>query len=544
MEREVSSARIERVDQRSEELVYAAAVLILSEDLYPRKLEIVREYVQNASDALDEYMTVAEQIEDRAEPVIKISIQGRSLLIYDNGIGMDEEEIEKLKRIAYSEKKAGEEAGYKGIGRLAGIAVADKLKISSTSYGDSKLHHFEFRAKEMRQEISENKKRGIQEPASQAINRHTNTWEIETDPDEHYTMVELRDIKESCSELFDPAKLKEYVGDIGPVDFAPSTEFIHGPAISDKLRQNVPDYSPKAIFLSTASGERVRIYKPYTNEMSISAPDFIKIASPDNPSELLAYCWYASKGKEMLGRFRPAGKIFSVEGAKEKEKRRFAGMAYKLFGFSIGDRTLPQRTLWTTTLPRALWFTGEIHIIDKEVTPTTDRSHFVENEARERLFSQAALRIPPDLIKEAQRISDDRKAHDDSAKIKKDFDNLKSKLENSQIDRADIKTIKGGLRESLTQLKDREKKCKDTDILNFVKEVAKQGRGLETALDDPKLLQRMKTVADIASELNMTSKARKVFEIIMETLTRYFADDKAQYYSIAEQIYKALRKRY
>ena len=544
MDAEVSTAQTERANERSEELVYAAAVLILSEDLYPRKLEVVREYIQNASDALDEYMSVADQIEDRAEPVIKISLQGRSLLIYDNGIGMDEEEITKLKRIAYSEKKAGEEAGYKGIGRLAGVAIADKLKISSTSYGDSKLHHFEFRAKEMRQEISENKKKGIQEPASQAINRHSSIWWTDIDPDDHYTMVELRDIKESCGELFDAAQLIEYIGDIGPVDFAPATEFDHGPAISDKLRQNVPDYSPKTIYLSTASGERVRIYKPYSNEMSIAEPDFIKITNPDNPAELLAYCWYASKGKEMLGRMRPSGKIFSVGGTSEGEKRRFAGMAYKLFGFSIGDRTLPQRTLWTTALPRAIWFTGEIHIIDKAVTPTTDRSHFVENDARQRLFSEARRRIPTELNNVAQKISDARRAHDDSAKIKKELDGIKTKLDNRQIDRADIKTIKGDLRERLEQLKDREKKCKDTDITNFVKEVAKQGRGLDTALDDPKLLQRMKTVADIASELNMTSKARKVFEIIMETLARNFVDDKAQYYSIAEQIYKALRKRY
>lgn len=124
------------------------------------------------------------------------------------------------------------------------------------------------------------------------------------------------------------------------------------------------------------------------------------------------------------------------------------------------------------------------------------------------------------------------------------MDGIKSKLANRRIDRADVKTIKGDLRERLEQLKDREKKCKDTDIRNFVKEVAKQGRGLDTALDDPKLLQRLKTVADIASELNMTSKARKVFEIIMETLARNFVDDKAQYYAIAEEIYKALRKRY
>ena len=66
MDGEVSTVQTERADQGSEELVYAAAVLILSEDLYPRKLEVVREYIQNASDALDEYMSVADQIEDRA----------------------------------------------------------------------------------------------------------------------------------------------------------------------------------------------------------------------------------------------------------------------------------------------------------------------------------------------------------------------------------------------------------------------------------------------------------------------------------------------
>lgn len=79
-----------------EELVYAAAVLILSEDLYPRKLEIIREYIQNASDALDDYRLVADAVEDRWEPVIKVSIQGRSLLIFDTGTGMDAEEMAKL----------------------------------------------------------------------------------------------------------------------------------------------------------------------------------------------------------------------------------------------------------------------------------------------------------------------------------------------------------------------------------------------------------------------------------------------------------------
>jgi len=162
---------------RGEELVFSPAILILSQDLYPRKLEVVREYIQNASDAIDSFNAIAPVIEDTTESVIKVSIQGRSLLIFDNGIGMGGDDVAKLRYIAYSEKKTGEEAGYKGIGRLAGFAVAKKLKITSTCYGDRQLHTFEIRAQDMREEISQNKKRGVIDPASDVISliRRTTT---------------------------------------------------------------------------------------------------------------------------------------------------------------------------------------------------------------------------------------------------------------------------------------------------------------------------------------------------------------------------------
>lgn len=544
MEQQLSSMAPSDRGQHTEELVYAPAVLILSQDLYPRKIEIVREYIQNASDALDEYMSVADYIRDRAEPLIKVSIKGRSLLIFDDGIGMDDEEIEKLKRIAYSEKKAGEEAGYKGIGRLAGIAVADKLKISSTSYGSNRLYHFEFRAGDMREDISAKKKAGIQEPASLVINRHTETWWTDIDPESHYTLVEIRDISESCADLLDPETLIEYIGDIAPVGFAPAPEFCYGALISEKLRRNVPDYSPKIIYLAKANGERVRIYKPYRNEMVLAEPDFIEIQDPDDSNRLLAYCWFASKGKEILGKVRPSGRIFSVEASDIKRRRRFAGLAYKLFGFTIGDRFLPQRTLWTTALPRALWFTGEIHVIDKGVMPTTDRSDFVETTARKRLYEVAAKQIPGKLIKLAEEISNNRKAYDDAAILKDKLEAYKSKLGQHAIDRADLKTIRQDLREILEKLNNRQGKCRDSDVLAFLKEVTQIGQEFKETLDDPKVLKRIKSVADIAAELTMTSKARKVFEIIMETLAHYYADNKEEYHRVAEEIYKALRKRY
>jgi molecular chaperone HtpG len=541
MERAVNSSKTRSPVREPEELVYAPAVLILSQDLYPRKLEIVREYIQNASDAIDAFAAVSGIIKDDSEPVIKISVQGRSLLIFDNGIGMDGEEVSKLRRIAYSEKRAGQEAGYKGIGRLAGIAVADKLKISSTSYGDPGLHHFEFRAKEMRQEISENKKRNVNETASVVINRHTDLWATPIDRKDHYTIVEVRAISESCPELLDGKILKEYIGDIGPVDFSP--EFKWGARLSQRLRQDVPDYSPKTVYLSMPNGERVKVFKPYVDSMVVAEPEYIEVLDPSNPNNTLALCWFATKGQQVLDRIRPAGKIFSVEGDDSRDKKRFAGLVYKLFGFSIGDRSLPVRTLWGQSFPRALWFTGEIHIIDKEIVPTTDRSDFVETDARKGLYT-AAERISVKLNKLAQEISNNRKAYEDGERFKQKLETWRERLRSGKIEKSELKSIRGELHENLSRLRQRADKCSDPDVEQFDKEVQKYAGTLQKELDEAKSPSSDTSIADVATELNMTAKAKKVFQIVMDTLADHFGDDPDTYYEVAAKISKALRKKY
>lgn len=526
----------------TEELLYAAVVQILSEDLYPRKLETIREYIQNASDALDDWLRISDLVaDDLGEPQIKLSIQSRSLIIYDNGIGMMEEDIPKLKRIAYSEKKVGEEAGYKGIGRLAGIAVADKLKFSSTSYGDPKLYHFEFRAADMRRDISEKKKLGIQEPASPVIRRHTDIWWTDVDPADHYTIVEIRDIKESCSDLLDPTKLIEYIGDIAPVDFSPM--FSHGTKISENLTRYVPDYSPKTIYLSdSTSGKRIPIYKPYTDSMKIAEPGFMEIRDPINPSKLLAYAWYTSNAEEILSKLRPTGRIFQVPGETVEQRRRFAGVVYKLFGFSIGDRSLPERTLWTTARARAAWFTGEIHVVDKQIMPTTDRTNFVESGACKQFYQEISKYLTPKLKDLAQEISDNRKAFQEAKNLKQKLEAYKLRLEGSGIEKADLKPIREELDKGFNKL--RARKCTDKDISNFQKEVQKLGTNVQAALSDLKNLKKADTLPDLPKDLDMPSKARKVFQIIMETLQQYFANDKEEYYLIAAKIYQAIRGKY
>lgn len=526
----------------SDELVYAPAISILAGDLYPRKLEIVREYIQNASDALDSFSAIAEQIEDDCALQVKVSIQGRSLLIWDNGIGMDAEQIMKLKRIAYSEKRIGHEAGHKGIGRLAGIAVADKLVISSTSYGDSNLHRFEFRAKDLTHDVSEKRRLGIIEAATAVINRHTSISRLDVDLKDHYTMVELRDIDERYPELLDPLKLQEFIGDIGPVGFEPS--FAFGDRIGRYLREHLPDYSPKTIWMTTSGGERIQIYKPYNNAMDLADPGFIEVPDGFDSGNLLAICWYATKGMEMLGKFRPAGRRLTVDGGSSDERKRFAGLVYKLFGFSVGDRSLPLRTLWSKDYTRALWYTGEIHIIDKNLHPTTDRSDFVENEARRLLYEAARGRIARRLDKNAQDISNTRKAWEVAQKQSLKFKDLRIRLEENRLDRRDLPSAKEQVDEALgTSL--RRPRCKDTEVFAFLGRVRKEGQDLRRCLTEARSSKgQAAEFNDLAQEVRMTSQARKVYTIILDTLESFFREDKDLYLRLAHSIRDQIRKRY
>jgi len=523
------------------ELVYSPAIIILSRDLYPRKLEVVREYIQNASDAIDAFSQIAHLIDDTSEPVIKVSIQGRSLLIFDNGIGMGGDDVEKLRYIAYSEKKAGEEAGYKGIGRLAGFAVADKLKISSTRYGDPELHHFEIRAKEMHDEINQNRKKGVVETATEVINRHTDIWSTPAnDPKDHYTIVEIRGIHESCSELLDGTRLKEYIGEIAPVDFSP--EFKWGTRVSQWLRQDVPDYSPKNVYLSMPNGERIKVYKPYVDSMSISEPHSIAVRDQANPNNILALCWYATKGQDMLEELRPTGKIFTVDG--DGDKKRFAGLVYKLFGFSIGDRHLPVKTLWNRSFPRALWFTGEIHIIDKDVQPITDRSDFIESDARDRLYKAAAT-ISSTLNQQAQVISYDRNAFKEGEIFTAKLRHLKDRLRDKSIEKSELKSIRAELNRGRADLQTRLDNCSDPAIDKFGKNVQKFAAQVQKELDEAKIIKGGDgDIADVARERKMPTHARRVFEIIMNALQEYYGNDTDTYHEVAGEISKALRKKY
>ena len=123
--------------------------------LYSKKEIFLRELVSNASDAIDRAkylgLTQKELIADNPEWKIEIAVDkaSKTMMISDNGIGMDAEDLEKnLGTIASSGTKAFRQAlkekggdalpeliGQFGVGFYAAFMVADKVRVVSKKRG-------------------------------------------------------------------------------------------------------------------------------------------------------------------------------------------------------------------------------------------------------------------------------------------------------------------------------------------------------------------------------------------------------------------------
>lgn len=118
---------------------------LMINSIYTNKEIFLRELVSNASDAIDKlhFISLTDSNVD-TDFKIKISIDkdARKLTIEDNGIGMDEKDLEKnLGTIAESGtldfKKENEQdlIGQFGVGFYSAFMVADKIEVYSKKYG-------------------------------------------------------------------------------------------------------------------------------------------------------------------------------------------------------------------------------------------------------------------------------------------------------------------------------------------------------------------------------------------------------------------------
>ena len=370
----------------------------LTTGMYSDSKVIYREYIQNACDQIDLALSWGLLTSDEANVDICIDSKKRFISIRDNATGVKSESfIEDVGDIANSNKEIGKNKGFRGIGRLCGLAYCKTLKFITSYSGESIKSIMTCDAQKMRAMLIENKKYTLDE-IWDAIVSYSTEYEDET---EHYFEVEMLDINKENTDLLDDSKVREYLSFVAPVPYKNtfilrSQIYNHAKEIGYKIDEYCIRVNGSQLFkeyttkLKEASGANI---KNYDEISKLEFKDFI-----DDSGELIAWMWIG------LSRFE-----------KQIPKvNQMRGLRIRSANIQLGNDDALQNLFKE---PRGnYYFVGEVFAVNKQLVPNSQRNYFNENEAR--VEFENALRIYffdvlHKLYYEANRVKNDYKRQEE-----------------------------------------------------------------------------------------------------------------------------------
>ena len=329
---------------------------------------------------------------------IFIDTKKRYISIKDNATGVREADfVEDVGDIANSNKEIGKNKGFRGIGRLCGLAYCKSLKFTTSYLGENVKSIMTCNAQKMRAMLVENKKYTLDEIWDEIITYSTETEKSE----DHYFEVEMIEINKENTDLLNENKVREYLSFVVPVPY--KNTFIlrsHIYAYAQKLGYKIDEYRVRV------NGSQ--IFKEYTTKLKeqsganlknydeISRLEFKDFCDADG--KLIAWMWVG------LSRFeKQIPKVNIMRGLRVRSGNIQLGnddALQDLFKESRGN----------------YYFVGEVFAVSKDLIPNSQRDYFNENETRvlfEDCLREYFFDVLHKLYYEANRVKNDYKRQEE-----------------------------------------------------------------------------------------------------------------------------------
>lgn len=336
----------------------------LTTAMYTDSRIVFREYIQNSVDQIDKAKQMSMFKGETLYIDIEIDQSLRNIIIKDNATGIESANVEKyLANIADSYKDRDKDKGFRGIGRLGGLAYCDNLRFITSSFGETKKSVMSWDAKLCRRLIFDKE---IRDSAEEILKQ---VIKIETGPcskEEHYFIVELNGIRQDNSDLLDTQKVKDYISDNAPVGY--SSKFIFSSKIYQYASESdvrIDEYDIRVngddvyknygtVLYEKTNGHKRRYDELYELEFKEFRND---------KDELLAWMWFGISG--FLKQIPEVG-------------NPMRGLRLRKGNIQVGNgNTLVPRF----KEPRGnFYFVGEIHVTHNEIIPNARRDYFIENQ--------------------------------------------------------------------------------------------------------------------------------------------------------------------
>jgi len=334
---------------------------LLSSSMYVNPLSVYREYIQNAADSIDTAKESGVLSRETGHVRMSVDQQRRIVRIRDNGIGLRRNEFaERLVAFGASKKRGTRARGFRGVGRLAGLAYCQELIFRAKALEDSQVSELRWDCRKLKtllhnEKYADNLEKLVRDVAA------TRTFIDSTLPT-HFFEVELVGIVRHGNDmLMDSTALQRYLEQIAPVAFAP--DFSYRDEIEETLK---PHVNLGNVEITINDAERP-LYRPYRNQFEARKgvddrfESLQKLSIPGSDGAVAAVGWILHHG--YLGAFP---KNSPIKGLRLRSGNLQVGEAELL------DEIFPE--------PRFnSWVVGEVHILDDRILPNGRRDHFEQN---------------------------------------------------------------------------------------------------------------------------------------------------------------------
>lgn len=340
------------LDANAPEALIGGDILnLITVGMYDNPLAIYREYIQNAADAISN----AESPRD-GKVEINIDPSGLSVRIRDNGPGLSHEAaLRALLPIARSQKQRGTDSGFRGIGRLSGLAFAESVTFKTRAQANQPITRIIWDGPKLRNAIAKSTK--TETAIRECITLETLSGE---EYPAHFFEVEVGGIgRHAAGLLLNTEAAQAYIGEVCPVPIGPSFPFI-------SEIENLFGKDKATLKLEvTLNGELTPVTRRYGEIIRFSKDRedrFAEFEEIDIPSadgnDMAAIGWVAHS---------------SYLGAIPKELG-IRGIRARAGNIQIGDENVFEHLFPEERFNR--WCVGEIHIVDSRIVPNGRRDYF------------------------------------------------------------------------------------------------------------------------------------------------------------------------
>ena len=427
----------------------AEIISILTKGMYPDPRDAVREYIQNSIDAKSDN--------------IEIKVRQNSVVIEDDGIGMNYKTLRKAIRVGVSDKTPGKDVGFMGIGLYSAFHLCDTLAIY-TRQKDVLPQMLEINFSGMRELLKIQKEKrlsgeiksedliDLQSLLSKFINLpNENEFELEEFPIEQGTRVELIGLNPILDDLLNNFnELYNYLQDVVPLHFN-KEKFKWAETIEKKIQDVCKRHNAKfeVVNLKLQVGTKIEnLYRPYTDDVFTNntplEPHFEEIS---DKGVFLGIAWGClNSGRERI-----------LNSDKDNLNRNLRGFILKKQGFSIGDRQYFSSYFGNSNTYYHR-YTGEVIIINESILPNAARNDIETSDLKKLFLYQVQTKIVPAYTAIASKYQEESRANE---VLSTEINNLKRILgeynpyeDNYNVFISQIKEID----DSLKTLKKKEKK--------------------------------------------------------------------------------------